>query len=123
MADQQDDATDLKAAYAPKPSGAHVSEEDWERLLAGSLGQPSRTQLFDHLVTCRSCADVFRGLKTFQQEAAAFDPHAARPVQRAATPVWMPALAATLLIAAAGWLVGRSAGPAGRVVPSQPITR
>src|SRR5262245_51955653 len=98
MTDQHDDDADLKAAYAPQPSGTHVSDETWEAFLEGSLASSARTAVADHLVTCRRCAEIFRGLKTFQREAAAFDPAASGRTRavRSAFPVWIPALAAGL---------------------------
>ncbi|HEY2292011.1 MAG TPA: anti-sigma factor [Thermoanaerobaculia bacterium] len=126
-----DPATELRAAAATLAArgdaGPHLSEDDVAAYRAGSLPPDREARAQAHLLACRECTDLLLGLEELAGEgepvppaelAAAWQrmrarlPRPAQPVpaplpfptarRRAAPPVWLGALAASLLVAVVG---------------------
>lgn len=97
----------LKAAYQrahATPSGAHLSEAQWEQLTCGELADTARDRLLAHVFLCPVCRQVHRSLLQVSAEAPGIDegamPAAAtRPV--ATTWMYLGALATAAALVAA----------------------
>jgi hypothetical protein len=98
------DDTRLRELYTASTRAGlpdHPGDEAWEALALGELATPEREQLFDHVTACAACADIYRGLKTLESEARAFDPgvprSAAAPASRGRG-AWYAGLAAAAVL-------------------------
>lgn len=115
---------DLQAAYARQLPSGHLEEEAWERLIEGRFSPTERAAALDHVLVCRVCAEVYRGLEKFEREAAPVDPgvKSVRTVRPRVVPVWTQALAAALVVAVAGWATLRQGPAAKTAVPAVQAT-
>jgi hypothetical protein len=98
------DDTRLRELYTASTGVAradHPADEVWEALAMGELAPADRESLFDHIGACAACAGIYRGLKTLETEARAFDPGAPResaaPTSRVAG-AWYAGLAAAAVL-------------------------
>jgi hypothetical protein len=118
---------DLYARQA-RPETPHVVEEAWERLALGEAEREERQDIVDHVVRCRDCATVYRGLAELETEARAFDPGVpARPVLGQAG--WQPGLrpwgflGGVAAAAAVVWALARPALAPAPPLASPPVMR
>lgn len=103
---------DLSHAYARRtPAPPHVDEETWERLMDGDLETVARDAAVEHILACRECTDVYRGLVAFEEGAAGIDEGARRQRFGSRSAIGAMALAASLVAAVVLWRVG---GPGDR---------
>ena len=101
-------------------AGGHLDEATWDRIAGGEIDPSARDQAFDHVVECAACSRVWRGILALKSEAetqgliAADVPPATLWRSR-----YMPlAIAATLVLAAAGVMLTRQPAPESETVRS-----
>jgi hypothetical protein len=51
-------------------ASGHLDSAAWDQLAFGPIDQSRRDELFDHVVSCGSCAQVWRGVLALQKQAA-----------------------------------------------------
>lgn len=76
----------------------HPDDATWEAMAVGTLTGPARAELFDHVVTCERCADIWRGLEALRVETDAGSMTSTAPSAPAAS--WLRSYAVPLAIAA-----------------------
>jgi hypothetical protein len=113
----------LRSEYrALVPDGDHPDEETWVRFASGSLAGRAHDDLVDHVIACRTCAEIYRALGTFQdraRETGLFPDTALGAGGRrwwSTRSTWMPLAAVAVL--ASGVVLLRSVGPAPTTPPA-----
>lgn len=94
---------DLRRLYGRALSGSasgapHPDEAAWERVLSNDATADERRRLMAHVVSCASCAEIYRTLTAVRREAAAFDPGAPAPAPVAARSMRRVAYAAAAVL-------------------------
>jgi hypothetical protein len=91
---------EMYAAATQAPRADHPSDETWERLAMDELPPLERDRVSDHVTSCAPCAEIYRGLRTLEDEARAFDPGVPKAPGAAARPAtaWYAGLAAAAVL-------------------------
>ncbi len=95
-----------EACRGVAPAGSHPDEDAWLAFAGDHLPTDARAALADHVVTCDSCAEIYRAVRTLREDAvaggylAAFAPASAPASRRLPRAIWLPLAAAAVLVVA-----------------------
>jgi hypothetical protein len=89
---------EMYAAATQAPRADHPSDDLWERLAMDELSPIERDRVSDHVTSCAPCAEIYRGLRTLQDEARVFDPGAPKAITPARPVAWYAGLAAAAMV-------------------------
>jgi hypothetical protein len=72
MADDAELSRRYKAAVGEVAAG-HLDDITWERIASDELPPPERAAAMEHVLRCKACSDIYRGLIELRVEALKFD--------------------------------------------------
>lgn len=107
-----------RAVLRTAGGAGHLDEASWQELIGGGLQQSQRDELFDHVVACEKCSQIWRALLDLDRGAEADGLIPARDTGRSApwhTRTTLLALAASLVLGVASIVLMRwgAVGPSG----------
>jgi len=121
--DSDQELARLYASLTGVATSGHPDEDVWVRFAAGDIDEEQGLALADHIVRCSECAATLRVLNEVRNGARSIDPGLASPDRFVSAPSAWLALAASVMLAAGGLWLWRSASeqsPPSRAAISAP---